>query len=633
MGILSVENLTKSYGEKKLFSDISFTISKKERIGLIGVNGTGKSTLLKIIAGLESPDLGQVIHGNQYNIEYLPQYPVFDQHQTVLDQIYYGDSPIIKVLKDFQVALKEIEKDPSHIGKQKQLAALQEKMDVLGAWDTSTRAKMILTRLGITDFFQPVQELSGGQKKRLAIVRALVQPANLLILDEPTNHLDNETIEWLEGYLANYQGSLLIVTHDRYFLNRVTNRIFELDQGRLYCYEGNYEAFLEGKANREEQERSAERKRENLLRKELAWLRRGAKARTTKQKARIERIEALQEKTSAGEREQLEVPLGTRRLGKKVLELKGITKGYGDKTLIKDFSYLVVPGERLGIIGPNGSGKTTLLNIIAGNIKPDKGEIEKGQTVNIGYYTQEYKAMDPQLRVIEYLREGSELVKTIDGTFLTPEQLLERFLFPRSMQWTYIAKLSGGERRRLYLLRILIERPNVLLLDEPTNDLDVETLTILEDYLEQFPGTVITVSHDRYFLDRVAEGLLSFTEEGVIENFTGSYTEYLKAKGEQKNQPKGSKEKGSSRDISSKSPRPRKLSYKEQREWEEIEDRISSLEEKNSKLKEEINLAASDYEKLERLCSEQKLVQEELDQAIERWTQLSILIEELEKNK
>ena len=631
MSILSVENLTKSYGDKVLFEDISFTIADKQRIGLIGVNGTGKSTLLKIIAGIETAENGQVTHANKFQIEYLPQHPMLDGQLTVLDQIYYGENPLMKVLRAYEQAANELENDPNDTGKQNELSFMQQKMDRLNAWDASSMAKTILTRLGIENFSQPVKELSEGQKKRVAIAKALVQPADLLVLDEPTNHLDNDIIEWLERFLSQYQGALLVITHDRYFLNRVTNRILELDQGKLYTYEGNYEAFLAGKAQREEQKISAERKRQNLLRKELAWLRRGAKARSTKQKARVQQVRQIQEQKVDLRGEEVEFVVGSQRLGKKVVELKGVTKEYGGVRLLSDFDYRIGPGERVGIIGPNGAGKTTLLNIMAGLIEPDRGVVEIGQTVKIGYYTQDYVDMDLDLRVVEYIREGADNVKTADGQWITAEKMLETFLFPRAQQWTYIQKLSGGERRRLYLLRILMEEPNVLFLDEPTNDLDTETLAVLEDYLEQFPGVVITVSHDRFFLDRVVDHVIAFENNGVIRQFEGNYTEYLEIrKQEQENKSANKKnQKKNNLPTSINKQRPRKLSYKEQREWDEIEDKITSLEQRKSELQKDITLAGSDYERAQELYKEQQQVDEELDQSLERWTELSLLIEKI----
>ncbi|KJS20383.1 MAG: hypothetical protein VR72_14950 [Clostridiaceae bacterium BRH_c20a] len=633
MSILSVENITKTYGEKVLFGNISFAISEKQRIGLIGVNGTGKSTLLRIIAGIETPEEGKITHANQFHIEYLPQYPVFAEELTVLEQIYYGDTPLMKVLREYERAADELENDPLDTEKQKRLSSMQEKMDQLNAWEANTIAKTVLTRLGVNDFSQPVKELSGGQKKRVAIAKALIHPADLLVLDEPTNHLDNEIIDWLEEYLVQYRGALLVVTHDRYFLNRVTNRILELDQGKLYSYDGNYEVFLEGKAQRREQEIAGERKRENILRRELAWLKRGAKARTTKQKARIQRVQEIQEGKKDITTEKLEIAIGSNRLGKKVLELKDITKAYGELELIKNFSYLVVPGQRLGIIGPNGTGKTTLLNIMAGSIEPDEGKVEIGQTVKIGYYTQDYVDMNHDLRVIEYIREGAEVVKTVDGQLITAENMLERFLFSRGMQWTYIRKLSGGERRRLYLLRILIEEPNVLFLDEPTNDLDTETLGILEDYLDHFPGVVITISHDRFFLDRVVDHLLAFEGESVIRPFFGNYSEYLELRKQEKADKSSDAERNDTKKTPQKKERAKKLSFKEKREWDEIEDRIAALENKNTELKKQIELAGGDFGRIQQLHLEQQQVEGELNGVIERWTELSILIEEIEQTK
>ncbi|WP_243292610.1 ABC-F family ATP-binding cassette domain-containing protein [Bacillus sp. FJAT-47783] len=626
MSILLVENLYKTYGEKVLFDYISFAISEKERIGLIGANGTGKSTLLKVLANIESVEEGTKTHSNNMRIEYLAQEPELDPSLTVIDTIYYGDSDVMKTMRSYEKALAELERYPEDVKKQEALFRIQQQMDALGAWEANTVAKTILTRLGITNFTQTVEHLSGGQKKRVAIARSLIQPADLLILDEPTNHLDNEVIEWLEGYLAQYKGSILMVTHDRYFLNRVTNRIFELDKGNLYTYDGNYEMFLEKKAERETVAVQNELKRQNILRRELAWLRRGAKARTTKQKARIDRIEKLQEDKNVVTQGELDFAIGSKRLGKKVIEVEGISKAYNSQKLVDQFSYLLTPGERLGIIGPNGTGKSTLLNMLAGRIEPDAGAIDIGETVSIGYYTQGHEEMNENLRVVEYIKEVAEVVKTVDGEIITAEQMLERFLFPRSHQWTYIRKLSGGERRRLYLLRVLMAEPNVLFLDEPTNDLDTETLGVLEDYLDQFPGVVVTVSHDRYFLDRVVDHLLVFEGNGMISRFQGSYSDYL----EMKKQQEQLKEKPVQKEPQKKERR-KKLSYKEQKEWEGIEDRIEALESKKEQLDKEIAAAGSDFERIQSLFEEQKAVEEELEQAMERWTELSLLIEEIEK--
>ncbi|MFY4776399.1 ABC-F family ATP-binding cassette domain-containing protein [Metabacillus sp. RGM 3146] len=631
MSILSVENLYKTYGEKTLFDHISFSIAEKQHIGLVGINGAGKSTLLKYLAGIESAEAGEMKHANDFQIEYLQQEPDLNEELTVLDQIYFGDSKMMKAMRDYEMALAELEQDPGNEKRQSHLINMQSKMDENDAWDANTTAKTVLTKLGITEFTKKVSVLSGGQKKRVAIAKALIQPANLLILDEPTNHLDQETIEWLEAFLAQYKGSFIIVTHDRYFLNRVTNQMYELDKGKLYFYEGNYESFLEKKAEREEQAVQSEAKRQNLLRRELAWLRRGAKARTTKQKARIQRTEELQEQKFEGAEGELQFALGSVRLGKKVIEMKDVTKVFGEKLLVNDFSYLVIPGDRIGMIGPNGSGKTTLLNMMAGRIEPDNGLIEMGETVRIGYYTQENLEMNENLRIIDYIKDVAEVVQTIDGTVITAEQMLERFLFPRSMQWNYIRKLSGGERRRLYLLRVLMGEPNVLFLDEPTNDLDTQTLAVLEDYLDHFPGVVITVSHDRYFLDRVIDHLFVFEGQGRISRFFGNYSEYMEEKG--KREAAGKKEARLEEEAPRKREARKKLSYKDQQEWETIEEVITGLEEQLTDIAGKIEAAGSDFTEIQKLLENQKQLEEELERTMDRWTELSLLVEEIEQAK
>ncbi|MGG3573516.1 ABC-F family ATP-binding cassette domain-containing protein [Bacillus gobiensis] len=627
MSIIKAEGLYKTYGEKTIFDHLSFHIEEKERIGLIGANGSGKSTLLKVIAGFDSTEQGEINKAGQPSIEYLGQEPVFDENETVLAYIFSGNHPIIAAMREYEAAVQMITEHPDDSKIQDRLFSAQEKMDQLDAWDANTAAKTILTKLGITEFSRKVTMLSGGQKKRVAIARALIQPADLLLLDEPTNHLDHETIEWLEMYLSNYSGSILLVTHDRYFLNRVTNRIYELERGQLYTYKGNYEVFLEKRAEREQVAAQSEAKRQNLLRRELAWLRRGAKARSTKQKARIQRVEDLQEQNGPVTTGTVDFAIGSNRLGNQVIEAEGVSLSFGSKTLISDFQELVIPGDRIGIIGPNGTGKTTLLNMLAGRMVPDEGNITIGQTVKTGYYTQDHEEMNESLRIIDYVKETAEIVKTSDGQVITAEQMLERFLFPRSTQRTFIHKLSGGERRRLYLLNVLMGEPNVLFLDEPTNDLDTETLSILEDYLEQFPGVVITVSHDRYFLDRVAERLLVFEEEGTIKKFFGSYSEWLEKSREEKKsispeakaqpkQPERKKQK-------------KKLSYNEQIEWDGIEDKIAELESKLEEIGREIAGAGSDYDKIQTLMNEQRAVETSLEEAMDRWTELSLKIEEM----
>ncbi|WP_249872616.1 ABC-F family ATP-binding cassette domain-containing protein [Oceanobacillus saliphilus] len=625
--MLTIENLHKSYGEKILFNDITVTIANRERIGLIGVNGTGKSSFLKVIAGLESPEKGTIKHAKDYQIEYLAQEPVLHPDLTVIEQIYYGEAAIMKLMRSYEEALLKLQEDAENSDYQAQLMQLQQKMDEEEAWEASTAAKTVLTKLGITDFSRKITELSGGQQKRVAIAKALIQPADLLILDEPTNHLDNETVEWLEKYLQSYKGSLLLVTHDRYFLNRVTNRIYELDKGNLYTYEGNYEVFLEKKAEREALEISSEQKHNNTLKRELAWLRRGAKARSTKQKARIERVEDMKQETFDTKKSHLEFQVGSSRLGKKVIELKHISKSYEGKVLLHDFSHLIIPGERLGIIGPNGSGKTTLLNIMANRIKPDAGEIEIGETVKIGYYTQGDGELDGTMRIIDYIKEVAEVIHTKDNQVITAEQMLERFLFSRADQWTYIRKLSGGEKRRLYLLKVLMTEPNVLFLDEPTNDLDTQTLSVLEEYLDYFPGVVITVSHDRYFLDRVTERLLVFNGKGNTNLFHGNYSAYMEQRQQQVSlEPKP--EKDSVRPKKQK----KKLSYNDQREWETIEEQITDLEARVEELKQGIIDAGSDSEQVQKLFEKQQETEAELEMKMERWEELSLLVEETENN-
>lgn len=633
LSILLVENLYKTYGEKTLFDEITFSISDKQRIGLIGPNGTGKSSLLKAIAGFEPAERGTLSHANTFQIEYVAQEPELDEELSVLDQIYFGDSLIMKTMREYEQALLDLESDPSNEKKLKRLMNSQQKMDENEAWEANTIAKTVLTKLGLRDFSRQVKHLSGGQKKRVAIAKALIQPADLLILDEPTNHLDNETVEWLETFLGNYKGALLMVTHDRYFLNRVTNNIFELDNGKLYVYEGNYETYLEKKAEREEIALQNEDKRQNTLRRELAWLRRGAKARTTKQKARIQRVENLQEETGPAVKGSVEFAIGSQRLGKKVIEVEGLSKSLDGKDLVKNLDYLIVPGERLGIIGPNGSGKTTLLNMLAGRMAPDSGTVEVGETVKIGYYTQDHEELDGNLRVVDYIKETAQVITTVDGQTITAEQMLERFLFPRYMQYTYIRKLSGGEKRRLYMLKVLMEEPNVLFLDEPTNDLDIQTLGILEEYLENFPGVVLTVSHDRYFLDRVVDHLLAFEGNANVVRFQGSYSDYMDEKKERDERAASVKKEAPEKPVETagqhRKEKKKKLSYKDQQDWDTIEERIMNLEEKKEQIESEIVAAGSDFGKISELMAEQKKVENELEAAMERWEELSLLVEEL----
>jgi ATPase components of ABC transporters with duplicated ATPase domains len=630
LSILDVDGLYKTYGDQTLFDHINFSISEHERIGLIGVNGTGKSTLLNVLAGKDSAESGTIRHANSFRYAYLPQTPVFEQGVTTLHYIYGGTSPIMTALRNYEQALADLENDSENAALQNKLMTLQEKMDAAGAWEAEASAKTILTRLGIDDIHTPVNELSGGQKKRVALARTLIQPEDLLMLDEPTNHLDNDTIDWLEEELEQYPGALLMITHDRYFLNRVTKKIFELDHGKLYIYEGNYELFLEKKAEREEQETAGEAKHQNLLRRELAWLHRGAQARSTKQKARVERAHALQDHKGPEIAHSVDIALGSARLGKKVIETKKLTKSFEGQKLIDNLDLLITPGESLGIIGPNGVGKSTLLNLFAGRIKPDSGIIDIGETVKIGYYTQEHEEMNEDLTVIDYIKEAAQVMRTADGSQVTAEQMLERFLFSRPRQHTFIRKLSGGEHKRLYLLRVLMQEPNVLFLDEPTNDLDTETLSVLEDYLLQFPGTVLAVSHDRYFLDRVADRLIVFEGNGRIRPFEGDYSEYIAEKKQEtaKENHAAVKPETAPRPAA---PKKKRLTYKEQQEWDGIEDRIAKLEAHVAELKKEIAASGSNAGKVQELYTQQQTTESELDLAMDRWEELSEKVEEIEK--
>ncbi len=591
MNILNLEHISKTFGEKIIFDDISYGIHEGDKIGIIGINGTGKTTLLKIIAGLEETDAGQVICQNGLRITYLPQNPEFPQGANVLDYVGQGKA--------------------------------------------EHEARTILNQLGITDHEAKIDTLSGGQKKRVALSRALVSPADVLILDEPTNHLDDGMILWLEEYLAKWKGALIMVTHDRYFLDRVTNKILEISHGKLYAYEANYSKFLEMKAQREEMELASERKRQSILRMELEWAKRGCRARTTKQKARLERLEALKAGKAPTVDATAEIESVGSRMGKKTIELYDICKSYGDKTIISDFTYIVLRNQRLGIIGPNGCGKSTLMNLIAGSILPDSGHIEIGETIKMGYFAQEVPDMNGNQRAIDYIRDVADYIETRDGK-ISASQLLERFLFDGNLQYTPVSKLSGGERRRLYLCKVLAGAPNVLLLDEPTNDLDIPTLTILEDYLDGFAGIVITVSHDRYFLDNLVERIFAFEGNGVLKQYEGGYTDYMEAKksvaedAERAAFPTKSEEKkGSGKDWKQNQPKKLKFSYKEQKEYDTIDDDIAALEERIFKLDEEMMANATNSAKLSELTAEKADVEARLEEKMERWVYLNDLAEKV----
>lgn len=631
MNILTAESVSKSYSEKILFDGVTLGIDEGDKICLIGINGTGKSTLLKILAGLETPDTGTITSQNHLKIEYLPQSPVFDRDVTVLEYLFNTDSPLMNLVREYERVLQATLQRPDDGEASKKLIKLSQQMDAGGAWSTESEAKSILTQLNIYDFDASVLTLSGGQKKRVAMAAALIRPAGLLILDEPTNHIDNDTVDWLEQYLKRRRGALLMVTHDRYFLERVANRILELDHGRIFSYADNYSEYLQRKLEREEKEASADEKRKNLLRKELKWMRRGARARSTKQKARIDRFEKLSEGKSPAPGGGIEISVASSRLGKKVVEIENLCKSFENRRLIDDFNYRLSRNGRVGIIGPNGSGKTTLLNIIAGRIPADSGVVRVGETVKIGYFSQDCTEMDNNLRVIEYMRSIAEYVTTDEGS-VSASQMLERFLFPPDMQWTPISKLSGGEKRRLFLLSVLIAAPNVLLLDEPTNDLDIQTLTILEDYLDAFPGAVIAVSHDRYFLDRVVDTLL-FYDNGCIRQFNGAYSDNVAAF-RMSTPPAGPAEKESDAQKRGRNDRqtkkPLKLTYREQKELEEIDSRVASLEKELGKCAGELQGSASDYTVLEELLVKQQTLEQELESAMDRWVYLNELKEKIE---
>jgi ATP-binding cassette subfamily F protein uup len=654
MHLLSVEQVTKSYGDKILFEDVNIGIETGDKIGIIGVNGTGKSTLLKVIAGLEPADSGRVSVGRSVILRMLAQDPVFTPEETALEHVLGGDSPQSRVVREYAAVMEALALNSEDSKLQDRLIAANEQMEEWDAWQLESEARMALSKLGIHNYDDKVSTFSGGQRKRVAMAAALLQPSDILILDEPTNHIDNDSVAWLEGMLQKRKGALLMITHDRYFLDRVSNRVIELDRGRAHFYEANYSRFLELKIEREESEASTEAKRKNLLRNELAWIRRGAQARSTKQKARIDRFEELKEQGPRASAGKLDVSVASSRLGKKIVEIDKLTKRFGERTLIKDFSYIAVPQDRVGIVGRNGSGKSTLMKLIAGMLSPDEGSVELGSTVKLGWFSQEHEEMDESLRVMEYIREEADQVKTSDGSMISAGQMLERFLFSPSMQWSVVSKLSGGEKRRLQLLRVLMNAPNVLLLDEPTNDLDISTLTVLEDYLDSFPGVVFVVSHDRYFLDRTVDRILSFEGEGVVSNHVGNYSDYQEVvkRQEKSNQAAAapvrtqapvaavtvnansqSQAQPSSLSSSSGKERPVKLSYKDQKDYEQIDGWIAETEDKIKKIAPQMEAANSDSVRLQQLADEQQQLESKLNQLLERWTELNELVEEIEAAK
>ncbi|AQY50834.1 ABC transporter ATP-binding protein [Listeria weihenstephanensis FSL R9-0317] len=622
---LKVENLTKTYGEKSLFEDVTFAITEGERIGVIGVNGTGKSTLLSIIAGIEEGDKGVITKAKDYTIGFLAQDPVLTDEHTVLEEVFQGETRALQAVRNYEQVLLEMAIDPDDTKLHDRFTIAQHEMDATNAWDVNTDAKTILDRLGITDLTAKVGSLSGGQRKRVGLAKIMIETPDLLILDEPTNHLDFTSIRFLEDYLNRFRGAVLLVTHDRYFLDRVTNHMLEIDRGKAYRYVGNYEKFMESKAIRMDNEMREGEKNLNLYRKELAWMRRGAKARSTKQKARQDRFSDLEGKVkSKTDDTELQLDFATSRLGKQVFTLDHVDKRFAEKHVLQDFSLIIQPGERIGITGNNGTGKSTLLNMLAGRLEPDAGEVLTGQTVRIGYYTQQNEEMDPDQRMIAYLQEASETVKTSDGEVVSVSNMLERFLFPPITHGKKIASLSGGEKRRLFLLKILMERPNVLLLDEPTNDLDTQTLTVLEDYLETFNGTVITVSHDRYFLDKIARKLLVFTGIGQIETYLGEYSHFLVDYESRKGKSKMFAAEMEQEEVVMEKPKEKvKHTFEEKREWAEIEGLIEAQEAKIASINAELETVGSDFTKAGELNTALEEAETELERLMARWEYLS----------
>ncbi len=628
MNILSLEDIHKTFGVKPLLVGVNFGLDESDKIGVIGANGSGKSTLLKIIAGEEIADSGRIVTANEKVITYLSQNPSFNDSAIVLDTVLEAHQATLQILHEYQEACEQMA--TSHDEKLlKRVDDLSHQLEFSGGWDLESEAKNVLQQLGIVDFSAQISTLSGGQRKRVALARALVTKPDLLILDEPTNHLDAETVEWLEDYLADFNGALLLVTHDRYFLDRVANRIIEIDRGGVTRYDGNYAYFLVKKEELEEQRAIEGQKRDAMIRRELVWLRRGAQARTTKQKARIQRAETLMEQPRDQVKADLDISVRSTRLGGKILELENISKSYDEKLLVKNFTYTLKRGEKMGIIGPNGAGKTTLLEIIANRVKPDSGEVIIGETVALGYYDQESRALNDEQRVIDYIKEVAEWVTTATGDNITASQMLTKFLFPPEMQYTPIARLSGGERRRLYLLRVLMGTPNVLILDEVTNDLDITTLMVLEDYLETFAGCLIVVSHDRYFMDRTIDKIFRFEGEGVIREYPGNYSAYLEIREREAAEAVeikvATKEKASAAPAVSAEPQTqkRKLSFKEKREFEELEVSIPESETRLAEVEKRMADNPSDYVLIQQLDEELHVRKAALDEDVERWAELA----------
>ena len=640
MSIFTLQSVKKDFGIKEILRDANFSLDATDKVGLIGINGSGKSTLLKMIAGLEPIDGGKLLVNSGATIVYLPQQPDLDENHTVLEQVFADSGEQMSLVREYE----ELSDKLAHASQENsgqlmsRLSAVTERMDGTGAWELETKAKIILSKLGIQDFDSPIRNLSGGYRKRIALAAALLSQPDVLLMDEPTNHLDADSVEWLQDYLKRYRGAVLLITHDRYFLDRVTERIVEIDRGDLYTYSGNYSYYLEKKAIAQEAAASSQRKHRGVLRRELEWLKRGPKARSTKQKARIDRIHQMQAQEFKQAQGKVDISTPTRRIGKKVIELKNISKGYGGKTLIKDFTYEFTPEDRIGIIGPNGAGKSTLMDMITGRIEPDSGTVEIGSTIQFGYFDQHSEdllaALNENQRVIDYLKEVGEYVKLADGTQISASQMLERFLFPPNQQYAPIHKLSGGEKRRLFLLRVLMLAPNVLILDEPTNDLDVQTLAVLEEYLEDFNGCAIAVSHDRYFLDRTVDRIFAFEPGGNLRQYPGNYSVYLEHKQKEEKAAKLSQQTG---DINQKEKKSqpkkvktsvnnklRRLSNYERREFEQLESKIAQMEAEKDELEKTLyHNPPTGFTKLQELSEHLAALSQEIDSATERWMELA----------
>ncbi|NJN30706.1 MAG: ABC-F family ATP-binding cassette domain-containing protein [Synechococcales cyanobacterium RM1_1_8] len=641
MSIFTLQSVQKDFGIKPILKDASFSLEPNDKVGLIGTNGSGKSTLLKIIAGLEPLDRGDRLVNASARIVYLPQEPDLDEDKTVLEQVFADSGEQMTLVREYEDVSHRLELGEGDLDSlMNRLSTLTERMDAIGAWDLETKAKIVLTKLGIEDFEARIGSLSGGYRKRIALATALLSEPEMLLMDEPTNHLDALSVEWLQNYLNRYSGAILLITHDRYFLDQVTNRIIELDRGDLSNFDGNYSYYLEKKADQEDSIASSKQKHKGRLRRELAWLAQGPKARSTKQNARIQRIDEMKEQEFKEKLGKVEISTVGRRIGKKVIELAGVSKGYGDRTLIQDFSYEFGPSDRIGIIGGNGAGKSTLMDIITGRLEPDSGNVEIGSTIHIGYFDQHsndmLSASDEAQRVIDYIKDAAELVQTTDGSIITASQMLERFLFEPNAQYSPVSKLSGGERRRLFLLRVLMQAPNVLILDEPTNDLDVQTLSVLEEYLEEFNGTVITVSHDRYFLDRTVTTILSLESGGNIRKYPGNYSVYLDYKKEEEKEAAVTSTAAKKAEIEATKPtvkpqystQPRKLSFNEKKELGALEKKLPKLEGKKEALEKSLyQNAPLGLGELEKMTLELAALSQEIELGTERWMELSEIAE------